>query len=175
MPRDNHRKLPDSNPKVPGKIKPLSKYGYADFMRLATNSYRTGNYGRAVDNCRLAAEMAERAKDFKGMAEAYDLWINALLVEKKNQAIKKLCCEARSKLGNYLDLIYYEFLMARDSNDSLIARKLAVEFIEIKGKTIINKNTWGFSKIGHTGEIQEYLDTLPVSEENSKQNMETEK
>jgi len=175
MPRGNHRKLPDSNPKLSSKIKPLSKYGYADFMRLAANSYRTGNFGRAVDNCRLAVEMAERAKDHKGMAEAYDLWINALLMEKKYQAIKKLCCEARSKLGNYLDLVYYEFLMACDTNDFLIARKLAVEFIEIKSKTTINKNTWGVGKIGHAGEIQKSLDSLQASNESSKQNMEMEK
>lgn len=175
MPRDNHRKLPDSNLKSSGKIKPLSKYGYADFMRLATNSYRTGNFGRAVDNCRLAVEIAERVKDHKGMADAYDLWINALIAEKKNQAIKKLCCEARSKLGNYLDLVYYEFLMARDSNDSLIARKLAIEFVEIKGKTTINKNSWGVAKIEYVGEIQGYLDSLPAPNENSKQNMEMEK
>jgi hypothetical protein len=172
MSRDNHRKLPDSNPKLSGKIKPLSKYGYADFMRLATNSYRTGNFGRAVDNCRLAVEMAERVKDLKGMAEAYDLWINSLLMEKKYQAIKKLCCEARSKLGNYLDLVYYEFLMACDTNDSLIARKLAFEFIEIKNKTTINKNTWGVSTIGHAAKIQEYLNVLSAPEETSKQNME---
>jgi hypothetical protein len=175
MPRDNHRKLPEASPKLGGQIKPLSKFGYADFMKLAANSYRSNNFGRAVDNCRLAVEMAERGKDLKGMAEAYDLWINSLLAEKKYQAIKKLCCEARSKLGNYLDLVYYEFQMAHNSNDPIIARKLATEFIEIKSKLTAAKNIWGVGKIDKFTEIREYLDNMPGPDETSKQNMEMEK
>jgi|GEM_PF-2362172 hypothetical protein len=175
MYKDNYRKSKESDQKSAGKIKPLSKYGYADFMRLAANSHKAGNYGRAVDNCRLAVEMAERAKDIKSMADAYDLWINALMVEKKYQAIKKLCCEARTKLGNYLDLVYYEFLVARNSNDSSIARKLAAEFLEMKSKTIKKKNSWGITKIEFAGEIQEYLNNLPEHEEDVKNSMGMEK
>lgn len=175
MPRDNHRKLPEPAFKSGGKIKPLSKYGYSDFMKLAANSYRTANFGRAVDNCRLAVEMAERSRDLKSMAEAYDLWINALLAEKKYSAIKKLCCEARSKLGNYLDLVYYEFSMARLSGDNLVTRKLAAEFIEIINKNSLDKTTWGASKIERIDEIKQYLASNPAAEEIGKQNMEMEK
>jgi hypothetical protein len=175
MPRDNHRKLPDTTPKLPGKIKPLSKFGYADFMKLATNSYKTKNFGRAVDNCRLAIEIAERVKDLKGMADGYDLWISALVAEKKYSAIKKLCCEARSKLGNYLDLTYYEFQTACNSGDSQIAKKLAAEYLEIKNKVMISKNSWGIKTIDKAPQMQDYLNNLPSGDKQNEPNMEMDK
>jgi hypothetical protein len=172
MPRDNHRKLPDTTPKLPGKIKPLSKFGYTDFMKLAANSFRTNNFGRAVDNCRLAMEIAERVKDLKGMAEAYDLWINSLIAEKKYSAIKKLCCEARSKVGNYLDLTYYEFRMARDSGESQIAGKLAAEYMEIKNKITSAQNIWGIKTIDRAAEVQAFIDSIPAGVRQNQPNLE---
>jgi hypothetical protein len=175
MHRDNHRKIPDTTSNHEGGFKPLSKYGHNDFMKLASNSYKTKNYGRAIDNCRLAVEMAERVKDSKGMAEAYDLWISALMAENKYSAIKKLCCEARSKLGNYLDLTYYEFKATQQNGDPEIAKKLAAEYMDIKNKISVTKNTWGVKTINLTAEVQDYLDKQLSSGNQNEPNLEMEK
>ena len=128
---------------VAGGFRPLSKYGYEDFMKLALNSFNGKKYARAVDNCRLAVEIALKEKRNKQAAEAYELWIKALFEEKKLSEIKRICCEARSKLGNYLDLLYYEFDAALLSNDKIHARRFANEYLEMLDKGKNDNPSWG--------------------------------
>jgi hypothetical protein len=109
----------------------LGKFGFDKFIKLAHNSYKANRYSLTVDNCRLAANMALKEGNKNNAAKAYELWIKALFKDRKFAEIKKICCEARSKFGNNLDLLYYEFKAAREAGDNTIALKLGREFIEL--------------------------------------------
>jgi hypothetical protein len=108
----------------------LGSFGFDKFMKLARNSFSVKKYSRAVDNCRLAVDFAVRRNDFDQAAQAYRLWIDSLFELNKFADVKKVCCDARSKFGHSLDLIYYEFKVALALGDFTIAAKLAREFIE---------------------------------------------
>jgi hypothetical protein len=149
-------------------IRPLSKYGFDDFMKLAINSFRVKKYGRAADNCRLAAEIALRERDNGGLVKVFDLWLNALLEDGKFGEVKKICCEARSKLGSYPDLLFYEFKVARNKNEAVIARKLGEEYIEMLKKSPADKNAWGINTEKSMAEIMGFLEGLPDSNENNE-------
>jgi len=113
------------------KAKTLGKFNYDKFIQLAQNSYNVKKYSRAVDNCRLAAGFAMNQDNIQGAAEAYQLWIKSLLKLKKQTDVKKTCCDARSKFGNHLDLVYYEYLSALEGNDYNRATKLGRGYLEL--------------------------------------------
>jgi|GEM_PF-4631802 len=102
-----------------------------DFLKLARNSYAVKKFSRAIDNCRLAVDMAIKNKNNHAAAEAYDLWINILLEEGKYAEVKKTACEARSRIGNYLDLLYYEFVASLHLGNPGNSAKLGREFIQL--------------------------------------------
>lgn len=119
------------------KAKPVSpvlrsygRFGTKDFLKLARNSYAIKKYSRAIDNCRLAVDMAIKNNDNLEAAEAFNLWINILLEEKKYSEVKKVTCDARSKLGNYPELLYYEFKASLNLPNISNAIKLGREFIQ---------------------------------------------
>ena len=91
------------------KAKSLAKYSYEKFILLAQNSFKIMKYSRTADNCRLAIDLATQQGSTEGVIKAYQLWMKALLKANKFGELKKVCCEARSKYGNGLDLLYYEF------------------------------------------------------------------
>jgi hypothetical protein len=134
-------------------------------MQLARNSYNVGKFNRAVDNCRLAVEHAIRENNLKGAAGAYEIWIDSLMKLSKYAEVKKTCCDARSKFGNSIDLVYYEFKAALSALDNQAAARLAREFI-------------GMQKTGNNGErsffnntakkINEVQQTLSELEANLK-------
>jgi hypothetical protein len=157
MPNSGKKKTNDKAFISGNGLRPLSKYGYDDFMKLALNSFKGKKYARAIDNCRLAVENALRQNKFPWAAEAYDLWINALIEDKRYSEIKKICCEARSKLGNYLDLLYYEFATARFMKDITLARKFAEEYREILKRPKDDKLSFGMKTINKEPEIQELI------------------
>ncbi|MCP4581877.1 MAG: hypothetical protein GY839_09675 [candidate division Zixibacteria bacterium] len=112
------------------RTKSLGNLGFDKFIKLAKNSYGVKKYSRAIDNCRLAVDFAVRQNDLEQAAEAYHLWIDSLFELTKYADVKKVCCDARSKFGHSLDLLYYEFKVAMLTGEFKIAAKLAKEFIE---------------------------------------------
>lgn len=105
----------------------LGSLGFDKFYKLAQNSFGVKKYSRAVDNCRLAVDLALRQNNLEQAARAYRLWIESLFELAKFQDIKKVCCDARSKFGHDLSLLYYEFKATFFSNDYHIAAKLGKE------------------------------------------------
>jgi len=113
----------------------LGSLGFAKFYKLAQNSFGVKKYSRAVDNCRLAVEMALRQNNLEQAAQAYRLWIESLFELNKFPDIKKVCCDARSKFGHDLSLLYFELKAAFLSNDHHIAAKLGREFMNAHDNT----------------------------------------
>jgi hypothetical protein len=157
MPNSGKKKIYDNSSPNGRGPRPLGNYGYNDFMKLALNSFNGKKYARAIDNCRLAVENALRQNKFSWASEAYDLWINALFVDKRHSEIKRVCCDARSKLGSYLDLLYYEYMAARLMNDIVLARKFAMEYREMSGKSKNGEPSFGVKTIVKAAEIQEFV------------------
>ena len=107
----------------------LGSLGSDKFYKLAQNSFKVKKYSLAVDNCRLAVDLASRQNDLDQAAQAYRLWIESLFELKKFPEVKKVCCDARGKFGHDLSLLYCEFKAAYFSNDYYIAAKLGRELI----------------------------------------------
>lgn len=111
------------------KLNGLGGLGFDKFYRLAQNSYNVKKYSRAIDNCRLAVDLAGRQNNLDQAALAYRLWIESLFELKKFTEVKKVCRDARSQFGHDLSLLYCEFKAAYLANDYTIAVKLGREFI----------------------------------------------
>lgn len=135
----------------------IGKNGSDKFLRLAHNSYKNNKYSLTADNCRIAALIAVREKDLQKASIAYELWIESLFKENKYADIKKVCREARSKFGNRLDLLYYEFKVALAVKDYRIAIKLANEFVGLH-KNIEKKSSSFFIKT--VDKLEEVTNTL---------------
>lgn len=116
----------------------ISKFGFKKFYKLANNSFKAKNYPLTADNCRLSVNIALSENNLKQAAKAYELWIKSLFEENNYAEVKKVCCMARSKFGNNLDFLYYEFKAAISIKDFNIAVRLGKEFIDVcksmKGK-----------------------------------------
>lgn len=151
------------------KAKNMGKLNFDKFMQLAKNSYGVKKYSRAADNCRLAAEYAFNQNNITGAAEAYQLWIKSLLMLKKSAEVKKICCNARSKFGNHLDLVYYEYLSALDNGDMEIAAKLGREFLEISREITGDENTIFIESLDKLDEVSQCLDQLQRNQQASRQ------
>ncbi|OQX92714.1 MAG: hypothetical protein B6D58_01375 [candidate division Zixibacteria bacterium 4484_95] len=129
-------------------------------MKLAKNSFKVERYSRAADNCRLAVEIALRQNNRLQAAEAFDLWIRSVIKKKKYSEVKKICCEARSKLGNHLDLLYYEAKVAFSSGDYKVFTRLAKEYIELRKKTKVKSSTILNKSYERIDEIKDLLNKV---------------
>jgi len=129
-------------------------------MKLAYNSYNVKKYSRTADNCRLAVDMAIRQKNSAQAAEAYRLWIASLFEQNKYGEVKRICCDARSKFGSSLDLVYFEFKASYLAGDTEKALRLAAEFKEV-GKSVDAQNPTAFETTSDKiGEVQSILENI---------------
>jgi|GEM_PF-2895324 len=109
-----------------GKLSDLQK-----ILRLAFNSFSKGKYSMAIDYCRKAVSAIPGKDHSELAAEAYYIWcLSNLKLEKVNDA-RKVCYEARLKLGNYLDLVYFEILIAAVSGETGRIPKLVRNFVDL--------------------------------------------
>jgi len=149
------------------KAKTIGRFGFEKFFQLAQNSFNVKKYSRAADNCRLAVDCAIQENNREGAANAYGLWIDSLFLMNRYSDLKKICCEARSKYGNALDLLYYEYRAAMLSGDMKIAAKFAHEFIEM-AKSGSNQNNPFFN---HTkNKLDEAIEMLSKYENDQAKN-----
>jgi hypothetical protein len=153
----------------------IGRFGFDKFMQLARNSYSVGKFNRAVDNCRLAVEHAIRENNLIGAAGAYELWIDSLMKLSKYAEVKKICCDARSKFGNSIDLVYYEFIAALSAQDRSAAARLAREFIEMQKSANNGERSFFNNTAGKIGEVQQALSELEASMNGQKGSVKPEK
>ena len=156
------------------KARVLGNLNFDKFMKLARNSFAVKKYSRAVDNCRLAVEFAVRQSDPESAAAAYRLWIKSLFELSKFAEIKKVCCDARSKFGHSLDLLYYEFKAAVSAGYYETAAKLAREFI-VSHKSLDPKTPPAFNMTADKiGEVTSMLEKIGADDQSNqvKSNLE---
>lgn len=110
----------------PGRLSDLQK-----IMKLAFNSFSKEKYSLAVDYCRKAVGAIHGTDHPEYAADAYYIWCLSSLKMGKLDDARKACYEARLKLGNYLDLVYFEILIAAVGNETERIPKLAQSFKEL--------------------------------------------
>jgi hypothetical protein len=111
-------------PASSGKLSDLQK-----ILRLAINSFSKGKYSMAVDYCRKVVNGIHGADQQELATEAYYIWCLSNLKTEKFNDTRKVCYEARLKLGNYLDLVYFEILIAGVAGETGRIPKLARNFV----------------------------------------------
>ncbi|UCC78335.1 MAG: hypothetical protein JSW64_08585 [Candidatus Zixiibacteriota bacterium] len=116
----------DTQPASSGKLSDLQK-----ILKLAANSFSKEKYSMAVDYCRKAISAIHGTGHSQFAAEAYYIWCLSDLKMDKFDDARKACYEARLKLGNYLDLVYFEIVIAAVGNETERIPKLAKSFIEL--------------------------------------------
>lgn len=103
------------------KVKKVSGEGSAcseweadlrELMTLARNSFGGGDFDGAAECCRRASEDERLSYDNALAYEIYYLWCLANLKTEKLDETLKVCSDARRKLGEYLDLAYFELIVA---------------------------------------------------------------
>jgi len=152
----------------------IGKHGHKKFIKLAHNSLKAKRYALAADNCRLAADIALAQNNLKQAAAAYELWIRALFEQGEYAEIKKICCEARSKFGNSLDLLYYEFKAAISSKDKKSAVGLAKEFIELHSNVKENPSSFFSKTFDKLDEVKDLITEIENAQSDERDNAKTE-
>jgi len=152
----------------------IGKYGFDKFVRLARNSFKANNYALTADNCRLAVNIALAQNNLNEAEIAYELWIRALFEQDQYPEIKKICCEARSKFGNSLDLLYYEFKAAVNARDNKSAVGLAKEFIELHKNSKGNLSSFFNKTIDKLKEVTAYLKEVDNAQPDKHSNLKAE-
>jgi len=106
--KDNYPNLSKAQPQDSGRFQ--RKRDLMLFLTLARNSFAKGKFDLAADYCRQIIESCIVSKMDEIAYEAYYLWCLANLNLSQPEDVRKVCYDARSKYGNYLDLIYFELL-----------------------------------------------------------------
>ncbi|UCE67818.1 MAG: hypothetical protein JSU85_07375 [Candidatus Zixiibacteriota bacterium] len=109
-----------------GKLSNLQK-----ILRLALNSFSKEKYSMAIDYCRNAVSAIHDTDHSEFAAEAFYIWCLSCFKMNKYEEARKVCYEARLKLGNYLDLVYFEILIAAFIGETDRIPKFAKRYIEI--------------------------------------------
>jgi tetratricopeptide (TPR) repeat protein len=109
-----------------GKLSDLQR-----LMKLALNSFTKGKYTLTIDYCRKAVSAINGSELPDFAAEAYYIWCLSYLRMEKFDDARKVCYDARLKLGNYLDLVYFEILIAAVKGENEKIPRLVESFVEL--------------------------------------------
>ena len=116
----------NTQPASTGKLSDLQK-----ILKLAANSFGKEKYSLTIDYCRKAVNAVDGTDQHKLAAEAYYIWCLSCFKMNKYEDARKVCYEARLKLGNYLDLVYFEILIAAVNGEIDRIPKFAKSYREI--------------------------------------------
>jgi len=115
-----------TQPASGGKLPDLQK-----ILKLALNSFSKEKYSMTIDYCRKAVDVVNGTDQSELAAEAYYIWCLSCFKMDKYDDAKKVCYEARLKLGNYLDLVYFEILIAAVGGEIDRVPKFAKSYAEL--------------------------------------------
>ncbi len=101
------------------------------FLSLAQISFQKGKYSLVIDYCRQVADNALIAKWNDLALEAYYLWCLSDIKLRRFDDARKICYDARSKLGNSIEMVHIELMIAVESNDSDKILRFAQGFMEL--------------------------------------------
>ena len=127
--------------------KPDHKIELGRYLTLARNSVRAGKFALAIDYCRQITEAALRLNRNEIALEAFYIWGLSYLKTGKYQDARKICYDARDRLGNYLDVVYFEILIAAANAETDKIPRLAQNYFELRdpkehGKDPQKTRTW---------------------------------
>ena len=108
-----------------------SKRDFLRYLTLARNSFAKGKFDLASDYCRQITANGVSPNIDDIILEAYYLWCLANLNLRRSDDVKRICYEARTKFGNYLDLVYFELTASAISCDFEKVMKFSETFLEI--------------------------------------------
>jgi tetratricopeptide (TPR) repeat protein len=131
-----------------GKLSDLRK-----IMKLAFNSFGKEKYSLAIDYCRKAIDAINGTAQRELAAEAYYLWCLSCLKNSRPDEAKKVCYEARLLLGNYLDSVYFEILIAAVKEEIDKIPRLVKNYMEIYEAAGGNFNPSKEKTHGRAGEV----------------------
>jgi tetratricopeptide (TPR) repeat protein len=120
-------------------------------LKLAVNSFGKGKYSLAIDYCRKAVNLINGCKE--PAAEAYYIWCLSCLKLHKTQEARNVCYDARLKLGNYLDLVYFEIVIAAINNELDKIPRFAEKFMELYEKAGGKFNRLREKANAHIGDV----------------------
>ena len=115
-----------SRPLAQGRLSDLNK-----IFKLAVNGLGKGKHQLAIDYCRTIINNARIIDHREIIIEAYYIWCMSCLQLGKPFEARKACYEARLKLGNYLDLVYFEILIAAVNNEIDKILKFVDSYLEL--------------------------------------------
>lgn len=104
-------------------------YDRRRIIKLASNSFNKEKYPLAIDYCRTAVNSGNGRKEL--VADAYYIWCMSCLKMNNPQDARKVCYDARLKLGNYLDLIYFEIRIASLTGELDKIPRFAENYLEL--------------------------------------------
>lgn len=124
-----------------------------ELMTLARDSFGEGDFAGAAECCRKASEYKGLSDDDTLAYEIYYLWCLANLKTGRLDETIKVCSDARRKLGDYLDLAYFELIIAimQGEPESVLSR--AQEYLKLWNNEKENNAPWRSRTHDRVGEV----------------------
>ncbi len=123
------------------------------FMKLAKTSFGKRNFAITVDYCRTTVGDAISLRMPRIASEAYYLWCLANLQQNKFDEARQVCYDARRQLGNYLDIVYFELVIAAVNGETARVPKFAESFAELHAAIDLEKRDYGINTREKAGEV----------------------
>jgi tetratricopeptide (TPR) repeat protein len=124
-----------------------------ELITLARNSFSGGDFIAAVECCRKASEYKGLSDDDALAHEIYYLWCLANLKTGGLDETIKVCSDARRKLGDYLDLAYFELIVAIMQGEPESVLSLAQEYLKLWNNEKENDAPWRSRTHDRVGEV----------------------
>ncbi len=102
-----------------------------ELIALARSSFGEGDFIGTAECCRKASENKRIPDDNELAYEIYYLWCLANLKMGKLDEAIKVCSDARRRLGEYLDLAYFELIVAIMIGEPESVLSLAQNYLEL--------------------------------------------
>ena len=102
-----------------------------ELAALAGDSFGEGDFEGAAECCRQASENRRLSDDTRIACEIYYIWCLANLKTGKIDEVIQVCTEAREKLGDYLDLAYFELIASIMKGEPERVLSLAENYLKL--------------------------------------------
>lgn len=136
--------------------RPLTSGKFSDIqniMKLASNSLSKEKYSLAADYCRKAVNAANESPSRDLIADAYYIWCMSCLKLERPREARKVCYEARLRLGNYIDLVYFELLIAAINEETDKIPKFVDNFLRMYDQNLCGPGAAGEKTRDNIGEV----------------------
>ncbi len=124
-----------------------------ELMALARNAFSDGDFTGAAECCRNASENERLPDDSELAGEIYYLWCLSNLKTDKLDETLKVCSEARRKLGDYLDLAYFELIVGIMQGEPESVLSSAQGYLKLWNNEREDDNPWKSRTRDRVGEV----------------------